>query len=157
MEEKDDEGGISALRTYQLYIIHDQFASHYFGRESMFFRLFKEYEESEGDLQSILKKQILYITESIPSIRLHQYLSQQLQGTKGFLYNKGAYMVECGRNSLAKLEISERYLTLTAHGSYEAETRFFEILRKIDSSYLAIDLENHRYGWLKPIKMRKFV
>lgn len=145
------------MRTYQLYIINEEFASYYFGRESIFFRLFQEYEQSEGKLQAILTKQIVYITKSIPSIRLHQYLKQQLQGTKGFLYENGTYKMEYGRNSSAKLEIHERFLLLNAYGNYEAETRFFEVLRKNEGSYLAIDLRNHRYGWLKPIKERKFV
>lgn len=149
--------GEKVLRTYQIYIIDDEFASHYFGRERMFFRLFTEYEESHGDLQAILLKQIYYITNSIPSIRLHQYLQQQLQNVKGFRMSQGAYVIDYGRTSQAKLEIYERYLLLTAQGSYEAETSFFEVIRKNEDSYLAVDLMNHRYGWLKPIKDRKFV
>ncbi|MDQ0154993.1 hypothetical protein J2S07_001297 [Robertmurraya andreesenii] len=145
------------MRTYQIYIIDNEFASHYFGREGMFFQLFQEYDESEGELQTILLKQIYYITNSIPSIRLHQYLQQQLQMTKGFYVSGGLYGIDHGRTSSATLEVSERHLTLKAQGSYEAETRFFEILRKNKENYLAIDLRNQRYGWLKPIKERKFV
>lgn len=123
----------------------------------MFLRLFKEYEESKGDMQTILLKQIYYITNSIPSIRLHQYLQQQLQKMKGFYMDQGVYVIEYGRNSLARLRVYERYLSLEAQGSYEAETCFFELLRKNEGTYLAIDINDDRCGWLKPIKERKFV
>lgn len=145
------------MRTYQLYIIDDEFASHYFGRESMFFQLFKEYEDAAGDLQSILAKQIMFITKPIPSIRLHQYIQQQLQNTKGFKLSQGTYIIEYGKNSSARLEIFDRWVVVEAQGSYEAETCFFEVLRKNEGAFLAVDVHNNRYGWLKPIKERKFV
>lgn len=145
------------LRTYQLYIIDDEFASHYFGREYMFFKLFKEFEQSFGELKTILAKQIAFITRPIPSIRLHQYIQQQMQRYKGFQIEQGVYSIEYGRNSSAKLYVYDRYILIESYGSYEAETCFFEILRKNEASFLAIDLENNHYGWLKPIKERKFV
>ncbi|GIN61664.1 sporulation inhibitor of replication protein SirA [Robertmurraya siralis] len=145
------------MRSYQLYIITDEFASHYFGRESMFFQLFKEYESAYGELYSIITKQIIYITKPIPSIRLHQYIQQQLQNTAGYSFENGIYQISYGKSSFAKLEIFDRYLTIDAKGSYEAETCFFEVLRKNEGAFLAIDLLNDRYGWLKPIKERKFV
>lgn len=123
----------------------------------MFFRLFKEYEQSHGEMQTILLKQIYYITNPTPSIRLHQYLQQQLQKTKGLRMDQGSYIIEYGRNSSARLRIFERNLSLEANGSFEAETHFFELLRKYEGTYLAIDIENERCGWLKPIKERKFV
>lgn len=123
----------------------------------MFFQLFKEYESAFGELYSIITKQIIYITKPIPSIRLHQYIQQQLQNTAGYSFENGIYQVSYGKSSFAKLEIFDRYLTINAKGSYEAETCFFEVLRKNEGAFLAIDLLNNRYGWLKPIKERKFV
>ncbi len=123
----------------------------------MFFQLFKEYESAYGELYSIITKQIIYITKPIPSIRLHQYIQQQLQNTAGYSFENGIYQISYGKSSFAKLEIFDRYLTIDAKGSYEAETCFFEVLRKNEGAFLAIDLLNDRYGWLKPIKERKFV
>lgn len=145
------------MRAYQLYLIEDEFASHYFGRERMFFQLFKEYEQSSGEMKSILSKQIEFVTKPIPGLKLHQYIHQQLQKKKGFLTEKSAYYIEMGKRSRAKLEVFDRCLVLEAAGSYEAETVFFEVLRKSESSFLAVDLKHHCYGWLKPIKERKFV
>lgn len=145
------------LRSYQLYIITDEFASHYFGRESMFFQLFKEYEVALGELYTIITKQIVYITKPIPSIRLHQYIQQQMQNTAGYSFENGVYRIDYGKSSRAKLEVFDRFLMIEAEGSYEAETCFFEVLRKNEGAFLAVDLRNDRYGWLKPIKERKFV
>jgi hypothetical protein len=146
------------VRVYQLYLIEDEFANHYFGRERMFFELFLENKFSFGELSTIIKKQIQYITKPIPSLRIHQMIHQQLSKMKGFSAEGGTYKVElAGKTSNAKLNIEDGYVFVIADGSYEAEAIFFEVLRKCEQSFLAIDIEHHRYGWLKPIKERKFV
>jgi len=140
------------MRAYQLYLIEDEFATHYYGRECMFFQLFQEYEYLSGELKTIIEKQIHFITKQIPSFRLHQYIKEQLHLNKDFQMRKGAYYLKIGKRSKAKLEIFDRSIVLVANGNYEAETAFFEVLRKNEASFLAIDLEHERYGWLKPIK-----
>ncbi|WP_075980828.1 sporulation inhibitor of replication protein SirA [Bacillus massilinigeriensis] len=145
------------MRIYQVYLIEDEFATHYFGRERMFFQLFDEYKNAKGELRKILEKQIDYITKSIPNLRLHQYIYQQLQRKKDFRIENGIYYIENRKQGSAKLELFEKALLLQSFGSYEAETLFFEVLRKSETSFIAIDLENKRYGWLRPIKERKFV
>jgi hypothetical protein len=146
------------MRVYQLYLIEDEFANHYFGRERMFFDLFFESKNTFGELNLILQKQIQYITKPIPALRIHQMIHQQLSKMKGYLAQNGSYYVElAGKTSNARLKIEDKYVTVEADGSYEAEAIFFEVLRKCETSFLAIDVEHHRYGWLKPIKERKFV
>ncbi|WP_226087451.1 MULTISPECIES: sporulation inhibitor of replication protein SirA [Mesobacillus] len=146
------------MRSYQLYLIEDEFASHYFGRERMFYQLFLEYSQANHDLKSIIAKQVKFVTKSIPALRIHQLLHQQLSKVKGFHVENGIYIYENkSNNSSATLKVHERWLELQSHGQVDAETVFFEILRKCESSFLAIDLESNKYGWLKPIKERKYV
>lgn len=145
------------MRAYQLYLIEEEFASHYFGRERMFFQLFKEFEESSGELKSIIARQIQFITKPIPVLKLHQYINQQLYRKQDFLVKKGAYYVEMGKRSKARLELLDQSLVIESSGNYDAEAVFFEVLRKSESTFLAIDIPHHRYGWLKPMKERKFV
>jgi hypothetical protein len=77
---------------------------------------------------------------------------------KGFKFEHGTYTIELsGKLSTAKLQVQENRVLVEAVGNYEAETVFFEVLRKCESSFLAVDLEHQRFGWLKPIKERKFV
>lgn len=151
-------GGEVGMRKYQLYLIEDEFATHYFGRERLFFQLFQEHQHARGELQFITKKQIAYITKKIEVLKIHQLIQRQLGKIKGFKADHGAYTIDLsGKISRAKLEVYQDLISLEAHGSYEAETAFFEVLRKCESSFLAIDLEHERFGWLKPIKERKYV
>ena len=146
------------VRKYQLYLIEDEFAAHYFGRERLFFQLFQEHQTSNGELKFITQKQISYITKRVEVLKMHNLLQKQLGKMKGFKADHGAYTIFLsGRLSTAKLEVFQELITVEADGTYEAETAFFEVLRKCESSFLAIDLEHERVGWLKPIKERKFV
>ena len=145
------------MRNYQLYLIVDEFASHYFGRERMFFQLFQEYEEAVGHFKMILNEQVHFITRPIQALKIQQVLSQSVQRIKTLHANNGTYYIEIGSRSYAKLEIRERYIDIASSGDYEAETIFFEVLRKIESSFLAVDFENYRCSWLKPIKETNFV
>ncbi len=146
------------MRSYQLYLIEDEFASHYFGRERMFYQLFLENSQAKGYLKSIISKQVDFVTRPIPALRIHQLLHQQLSKTEGFYVENGTYVYENKtNNSSAILRVHERWLELDSYGQVDTETVFFEILRKCESSFLAIDLESNKYGWLKPIKERKYV
>ncbi|MEH6957760.1 sporulation inhibitor of replication protein SirA [Neobacillus drentensis] len=146
------------MRKYQLNLIEDEFATHYFGRERLFFQLFKEHQKANGELKFITQKQISYITKKVEVLKIHQLIQKQLGKIKGFKAENGAYSIELsGKLSTAKLEVFQDLITIDAQGSYEAETAFFEVLRKCESSFLALDLEHQRYGWLKPIKERKFI
>jgi len=146
------------VRNYQLYLIEDEFAAHYFGRERMFLQLFQERERAKGELEFIIKKQISYITKSVEVLKIHQLIQKQLGKIKGFKAEHGAYSIELsGKLSAAKLEVFHDLITVEAKGNFEAETAFFEVLRKCESSFLALDLEHQQVGWLKPIKERKYV
>lgn len=146
------------VRNYQLYLIEDEFAAHYFGKERMFFQLFQEYEQSNGELKGITQKQISFITKPLQVLKIHQLIQKQLGKVRGFKEDSGSYIMELsGKLSAAYLKISEKHLTIKASGSYEAETVFFEVLRKSEASFLAIDLEHFRFGWLRPIKERKLI
>jgi hypothetical protein len=146
------------VRKYQLYLIEDEFATHYFGRERLFFQLFQEHKKANGEFKFITQKQISYITKKVEVLKIHQLIQKQLGKIKGFRAEHGAYSIELsGKLSTAKVEVFQDLITIDAQGSYEAETAFFEVLRKCESSFLALDLEHQRYGWLKPIKERKFV
>jgi hypothetical protein len=146
------------MRNYQIYLIEEEFAHHYFGREKIFFNLFLEYTNSSGNLKGILQKQIEYITRPIPTTFIQQTLDRRLLIKQDTSYKDGVYFIEKKlRDSRAALQLNSKYLVLHSEGDLEAETTFFECIRKCESSFLAIDFTNKRCGWLKPIKERKFV
>jgi Sporulation inhibitor of replication protein SirA len=145
------------MRTYQVYLIEDEFVQHFFGREKLFFNLFLEYIQSTGSLRSILQKQIEYVTKIIPKQQVEIMIKQQMQKKKNFRVCNEEYYIDNNGASQATLSIHDDVLVVRAEGNYVAETAFFECIRKCGTSFLAIDFDHERFGWLKPIKERKFV
>ncbi|WP_339145900.1 MULTISPECIES: sporulation inhibitor of replication protein SirA [unclassified Sutcliffiella] len=143
------------MRQYMIYLIEEEVAKHYSGNELKLFQLFQQYEQEEP-LHSIIKQQVDYVTIPIPTFPLQQSLEHALKNSAG--YKRVAYQHQIEKvDSTAKLSIFEKYLKLSSTGSFEAEAIFFEIIRKQAPYFLAIDTSSNRYGWLQPIKQRKFV
>ncbi|KAB7663588.1 sporulation inhibitor of replication protein SirA [Bacillus sp. B1-b2] len=146
------------MRRYHLYLIKQDIAQHYSGRERMFFQLFSEYMKTADNLQkNIVKKQIEYITLPISKWSMENQLYNALNKNKTFQLEKDIFKIENGNLSRAILKIEYNHLVIEAEGYYDAESIFFEVIRKHEPSFLAIDIENERFGWLKPIKERNFI
>ncbi|WP_099355289.1 sporulation inhibitor of replication protein SirA [Fredinandcohnia onubensis] len=146
------------MREYHIYLIEEEFATHYFGRESLIYHLFLEHNQSNHERKEILNKQIDFITRAIPSLRIHQKIEGSLAHYSYYRRQSHMHTLEWNEfNSFAKLTIHNDSIHLESTGSFEAETAFFEILRKYDRCFLAMDFNANKYGWLNPIKERKFV
>ncbi|WP_246939675.1 sporulation inhibitor of replication protein SirA [Bacillus pinisoli] len=146
------------MREYTIYWMEEEFAHHYFGREGMFYNLFAESNVARGELKTILSKQVDYITKPIPSIHFNQFIESELKQNKSYHFTINGHCVE-GQDSgsFACLAVSERSMTLVAKGKYEAEMVFFELLKKWDSRFLAVNVKQASFGWISPVKQRKFV
>ncbi|WP_033828997.1 sporulation inhibitor of replication protein SirA [Bacillus andreraoultii] len=139
------------MRRYDLYIIEDLFANYYYGREYFFYNLFKEYENANRKMKPILLKQVEYISSSIPVIRIHRQLMEQLKQRDDFYMKNGMFLIENSRGS-ASFAIQTNKCILQSRGSFDIDMVFMEALRKTDFNFLAIDIANERFGWVKPIK-----
>ncbi len=147
-----------SVRNYQVYVIDNRVVGPYIGKENKFFGLFYDFLHSKGTQRRIIGRQILYITKPIPV----QSVCSLLETHPNITLLNGVYYVRSkGKSatirSTAQLQIHNHVLRISSEGGYDAETILFECIRKIDAHFLAVDLENHRYGWLKPIKERKFI
>lgn len=146
------------VREYTIFWIEEEFAHHYFGREGMFYRLFKEVEELTHQEPSILTKQFEYITKSIPGIHINQFIEMEMSSMNNYVVSKEGHCLSLQNGkSKAILSVEERSIKLVGIGNFEAEMVFFDLLRKWDTRFLAIDFEKKRFGWISPIKQRKFV
>lgn len=145
------------MRVYFIYLIEDEFAEYFYGREYKIVELFKAKRKMKGENLRITKKQIDHITRSLPYFDLHKHLAYSVDNKEIFIKGKVYCSNGNGINEGAELFIGERWLQLKAWGSFESETVFFEILRRFDGHFLAIDLEHNQYGWVKPMKERKYV
>ncbi|WP_078546949.1 sporulation inhibitor of replication protein SirA [Litchfieldia alkalitelluris] len=147
------------MRNYRIYLLEEEFATHYFGRESLLYQLFLDHAETtQVEYKTILEQQINFITRPIPNLKINQIISVALKKYKTYEQNKSSHFLKFQLpEGEAKLSISDRNLYLEAKGNLESETIFFELLRKYNPCFLAMDFEQNRYGWLNPIKERKFV
>ncbi len=146
------------MREYTIYWIEEVFAHHYFGREKMFYRLFEEYNTAMDELKSILTKQVNYVTKPIPALHINQFIQAEMKTQANYRFFEGEHMYQAqNKKSKATLLVTEQHLILVGTGEYEAEMTFFELLRKWDSRFLAVDMNQIRFGWLTPLKQRNFV
>lgn len=132
------------------------FVQHYYGRERIFYQLFSEWEASSGELHDIISKQVNYITRPIPYLPTQRLLQHEIIKIEGATWVDSVATIE-RIDSGATLVLNEKWMTLNAWGHDESEYVFFEILRRNMGQLLAIDIQNERFGWLKPIKQRKFI
>jgi hypothetical protein len=147
------------VRHYQIYLIEEEIAQIYFGEESKLFQLFLEAEKTTAPLKSeVLQKQVDYITKPLDIPVMKQAIEEALQHRTDYFIYPNVHLLDDGKGrSQAKLMIDTTRLHISASGNYEAETTFFEELRKCQPSFLAMDFNNHRYGWLNPIKQANFI
>lgn len=145
------------MRDYLIYLIEDEFAEYFYGRERKIVELFKAEKQSRGELLETIRKQINYITKPLPYLDLHKQLSYSVEKREFFIKGKTYIKQSAHKRSRAELTIEDRVIHLQATGNYDSESFFFETLRKLDGRFLAMDLHRNHYGWVKPIKERKYV
>ncbi|WP_409253839.1 sporulation inhibitor of replication protein SirA [Bacillus sp. SCS-153A] len=146
------------MKSYRLYWIEDEIAEYFYGRERSFYNLFSESKFSYGVMKELLNKQIQYITRTIPFLPFSRAILHALGHSKGCTQEDNQFYVEspCGKNT-AKISIVDNYIEVIIEGHSDWEAFIFEMLRKLDGRLLAIDIENEQFGWLKPIKVRKYI
>ncbi|MGO4887653.1 sporulation inhibitor of replication protein SirA [Anaerobacillus sp. MEB173] len=144
------------MRKYQIFLMEKEIAHHYFGKESKLFHLFLESQTVSGEQLALVKKQIDYIIRPIPTILVHQVVDETLRYSTHYSFYLHSHYID-KKQSKAKLTVFDTNVVLTAEGTYEAETMFFESLRKIDPRFLAMDFENFKFGWLNPIKQAELI
>jgi len=158
MVGKKNSGVRFFMRSYQVYSIENEVAEYYYGRERMFYDLFLQFLYVHGNLKEIIRKQINFITKPLPILSIHHILNQSLTKKSELIWDGRKYLVK--GNTLengVELQIEEQKILIKAWGNYDSESIFLEALRKYDGRLLAIDIENERFGWVKPIKERKYV
>lgn len=145
------------LRFYHIYWIKDEFAFYFYGREKVFYHLFYDWMYSNGEYKGILDLQVQYITEELPVMQLYRLIRQNLSRQKGFTVEGNTYRIESTEKNGSTLEIQSTKMLLKASGSYDSEMLFFESLKNFNGRLLALDFNNGRFGWVKPLKERKYV
>jgi Sporulation inhibitor of replication protein SirA len=143
------------MRTYAIYLLKEEIAVDYIGKESLLFQLFNQFHSSSMYQKDIVEKQVAFITQLIPSMQLHDHLKSSLQSYSYYKVDEHEHhLCMPYEQTQAKLLFHDRYIEVRAKGSRAAETVFFEQLRKKVVTFFAIDSAQQFYGWLSPIKQK---
>ncbi|MCT8139909.1 sporulation inhibitor of replication protein SirA [Anaerobacillus sp. CMMVII] len=146
------------MRHYYIYLLKPEIAMNYFGKEWLIFQLFVEGETEKQELRAIVQKQIEYISGTIPTLQIKKGLEKALRTRNDFyVISDHYYLDNKALDSKAVLKDHGSMLTISASGSYQAETIFFEVLRQINPAFFAMDFENRNYGWLNPVKQVNYI
>ncbi|OEH94067.1 sporulation inhibitor of replication protein SirA [Bacillus solimangrovi] len=150
------------MRHYSIYLLSEDVANDYFGKEPLLYQLFSDYERTKMVESELLQRQVDYITLPVSVVELNYKLQKELKRYRGNSYSYDSHvhsltLRRAGGTSQAQLSLFSSFIILNAKGSYEAETIFFEILRKYKSTFLAMDFDSERFGWLNPIKQQNFI
>lgn len=149
--------GVSFVRKYELFLVKEEIAKHYVGRERLIYTLIADYKNADEHKSFILHKQIQYITEPINSEIERVLFLGEIHKIKNLQIEVADSILIICKKSKAKINFQPDLIKIESDGDYEAEMILFEILRKFRSYYIAIDTTKQKYGWLKPIKERKLV
>ncbi|MEI4801802.1 sporulation inhibitor of replication protein SirA [Bacillus sp. NPDC077411] len=140
------------MRTYELYLIQEDITKTYFGREFLLFDLFTRFAQSRSlSEKKVLYKQMKYITLPLQVMKLHHKMEQALRTYEKYERNDYMHIVSNG-NVYGEVSIKSQYIRMYTSGNVELETAIFEVLRKCEMTFLAMDYESKQYGWLNPLK-----
>lgn len=146
------------MRHYYIYLLKPEISTNYFGKEWLIFQLFVEGETANKELREIIEKQIDYISGTIPTLQVKKGLEKSLKTRNDFYVLQDHYYLDIkALDSKAVLKDHGNMLTISASGTYQAETVFFEVLRQINPAFFAMDFENKNFGWLNPVKQVNYI
>lgn len=143
------------MRTYTIYHIKEEFADFFYGREQRFYELFSNAQKATI-YKEISKKQVKYVTKPLPQQILKEHFAQAVANKKIYQKNDKYYALTKNHTE-TELKMGLNVLKIQANGGLDAESIFFDILRNFSGHLLAVDFENKRYGWIKPVKNRRIV
>ncbi|GGL62272.1 sporulation inhibitor of replication protein SirA [Sporolactobacillus putidus] len=147
------------MRSYHIYLIKDSISEHYFGKEEKLFRLFKDCRSAQDKhLKEVMYRQVCYISHHLDVRRFGMQLQTACSFMPEYTYEDPIHYLKSRRPySEAVLELRDRELKMTAQGTSDMEVTFFEVLRKLDGHFLAIDFQRRQCAWLNPIKNADFL
>ncbi|WKB34737.1 sporulation inhibitor of replication protein SirA [Terrilactibacillus sp. S3-3] len=98
------------MRQYEIYLIEDEIARHYFGTEWKLYDLFLESKQvEEGKLKHVIQKQIRYVIRPIPLQKVEGHLMSKCRRLPGYKADRHRHTVnDPGDDSFARLELRQK-------------------------------------------------
>ena len=139
------------MKTYELYLIQEDIAKSYFGREYLFLIYLLDFQNLGPFRRKVLYKQMMYITKPLQVMKIHHKLEQALRVLGKYDRTHHTHTLYTGAE-YGEIMVKPHYIRMNTSGNVSMETTFFEVLRKCELTFLAMDYENTKYGWLNPLK-----
>ncbi len=94
---------------------------------------------------------MMYITMPLQVMKIHHKLEQALRVLGKYDRTHHTHTLYTGAE-YGEIMVKPHYIRMNTSGNVSMETTFFEVLRKCELTFLAMDYENTKYGWLNPLK-----
>ncbi|GIN07199.1 hypothetical protein J1TS1_13440 [Shouchella clausii] len=140
------------MRHYELYLLSDEVAASFSGKEAKLFQLFTERAKAKQSERHIYDRQVDYITKPLPKAKLHKALQKRYGLKKGNGYELRSAFNERNR---CLVELGDKSIQLEALGDLSAETTVFDVLKEVDSHFFAVNVADGRFGWLQPFEKQR--
>ncbi|MCP8616424.1 sporulation inhibitor of replication protein SirA [Salirhabdus salicampi] len=132
-----------------LFWIREEFAKHYFHKSDLLYAFLREYKKEHAD--QTYNRQFDFITKDIPFAKISRYLHDKLKGSAKVHIGINHISIE-HQNLQMAIQCDRKEWTILCSSMEEAELMLFEYMRGFHTSFFVMDVHNHQYGWLAPIK-----
>lgn len=142
------------MRVYEIFLVQKDVVKWYLHKEETLFQLFLDVKRLQSaKLSPLLQKQIDFITHPIDMPLMDTAMNTRLSTIKEYDYHRYHHEITLNKgNSYASLNLFPKKLVLKGIGLPDAEHVFFEMLRKIEDTFIAVDYTHRHIGFLKPVR-----
>ncbi len=142
------------MRIYEIFLVDKDIVQWYIHKEDKLFQLFLESRKFQSKkISLLLQQQINFITTPLSMETLDHSINQHLSYLKDYRYHKYQHAITLKKGkSFASLNVLPRKVVIKSIGLSDAELVFFEILRQLEDTFIAVDYSHRHIGFLKPIK-----
>ncbi|MGM9988335.1 MAG: sporulation inhibitor of replication protein SirA [Bacillaceae bacterium] len=145
------------MRKYDIYLIDEEIVEDYIGHEHNLFKTFFEYKTASSLEKYMIEKHLRVLTNKIPTLFMDKQIEQRLSFLPNYIYEKGKHYLNYNHGySKIEVKVEAKVITVKSDGSFWAETVMFDMIGQVVDklnllcgSFLAVDVENRRYGWLR--------
>ena len=120
------------MAVYYIYWIQDEVADYFYGKERKFLTLFLEKKNSAEELRKIVDKQVNYIIQEIPEMKIQQLMENAVATNTITKLSSTHYRIETNRSQYAEMEIKFPFIRIITHQCNHLEWAFFNLLRSFN-------------------------
>ena len=111
------------MKTYELYLIQEDIAKAYFGREYLFLIYLLDFQNLGPFRKKVLYKQMMYITMPLQVMKIHHKLEQALRVLGKYDRTHHTHTLYTGAE-YGEIMVKPHYIRMNTSGNISMETTF---------------------------------